>query len=216
MELSFLYHGFGIDRSYHYNATEYKDKSIILKLKSIASEKVTCPNCGSTDVIRYGVIQRTIHNLPIGSNRTHLNLTVQRYQCKSCGKVHQADIPFTHGNVSYTYRFGRYILDLLRMGTTITDVAKHLGVGWDMVKDIHKHYLRSKYSHPDISKVSRIAGEQLRCWCERAVENELPAMVKVANTLLAKQTGILAWYDCKVTNAILEGTNNKVKVINRK
>ena len=30
MELSFLYHGFGIDSSYHYHATEYKDKSIIL------------------------------------------------------------------------------------------------------------------------------------------------------------------------------------------
>ena len=42
------------------------------------------------------------------------------------------------------------------------------------------------------------------------------AMVKVANTLLAKRTGILAWYDCKVTNAILEGTNTKVKLIKRK
>lgn len=53
-------------------------------------------------------------------------------------------------------------------------------------------------------------------WCKRANENKLPAMVKVANSLLAKRTGILAWYDCKVTNAILEGTNNKVKVIKRK
>lgn len=41
-------------------------------------------------------------------------------------------------------------------------------------------------------------------------------MIKVANTLLAKRTGILAWYDCKMTNAVLEGTNNKVKVLKRK
>ncbi len=41
-------------------------------------------------------------------------------------------------------------------------------------------------------------------------------MVKVANTLMAKRAGILAWYDCRGTNAILEGTNNKVKVIKRK
>lgn len=62
MELSFLYHGFGIDRSYHYHATEYKDNSIILKLKSIPIKKVTCPHCGCTEVIRYGVIHRMIHN----------------------------------------------------------------------------------------------------------------------------------------------------------
>ena len=41
MELSFLYHGFGIDRSYHYHTTEYKDSSIVLKLKSIPVKKVT-------------------------------------------------------------------------------------------------------------------------------------------------------------------------------
>ena len=380
MELSFLYHGFGIDRSYHYHATEYKDSSIVLKLKSIPVKKVPCPHCGSTEVIRYGVVYRNIHNLPIGSKRTFLYLTVQRYQCKTCGKVHQADIPFTHGNVSYTCRFGSYILDLLRLGGTITDVSKHLGVGWDMVKDIHKHYLKRKYARPDIFKVTKIgidefavrkgyvyktivvdldtgriihvgdgkgsasltefwkrvrrnktkielvtsdmsaayissvaqnapaathvydkfhvvelvneavdqvrrsvwnqeknmekrklikgtrwmllsksldkfdeasrkrftnilstneplfkayylkediaqiwmqnnkveAEEQLRYWCDRAIESKLPAMVKVANTLLAKRTGILAWYDCKVTNAILEGTNNKVKLIKRK
>jgi len=34
--------------------------------------------------------------------------------------------------------------------------------------------------------------------------------------LLAKRTGILAWYDCMVTNAVPEGTNNKVKVLKRK
>jgi len=33
---------------------------------------------------------------------------------------------------------------------------------------------------------------------------------------LARRSGILAWYDCKATNAILEGTNNKVKVLKRK
>ena len=68
----------------------------------------------------------------------------------------QSAIPFTHGEVSYTYRFSRYVLDLLRMGNTIKDVALHLHVGWNMVKDIHKRYLKSRYSHPDIKHVRRI------------------------------------------------------------
>ena len=380
MEPSFLYHSFGISRSYQYHATEYKDNAIILKLKSISLKKVKCPHCGGYHIIKYGIIHRKLHNLPIGKKKTFLSLTIQRYLCKDCKKVFQADIPFTHGNVSYTYRFSRYIIDLFRLGATISDIAKHLGVGWDMIKDIHKKYLKRKYANPDISKVKRIgidefavrkghvyktivvdldtgriiyvgdgrgsssltdfwkrlkrrgiqlelvtsdmsaayilavkenaseaihvydkfhvvqlvneavdkvrrsvwnqetdlekrklikgtrwmllsknldkydeaarnrfenilqtneplfkayylkedlcqiwmqkdkkAGEgQLKYWCERAQESKLPAMVKAANSLLAKRTGILAWYDCKVTNAILEGTNNKVKVIKRK
>ena len=380
MESSFLYHAFGVSRDYQYHATEYKNNAIYLKLKSISLKNVKCPHCGGTHVIKYGVIHRNIHNLPIGSKRTFLTLTIQRYECKDCNKVFQADIPFTHGNVSYTYRFSHYILDLLRLGATIKDVSKHLGVGWDMVKDIHKRYLKRKYSHPDISKVKRIgidefavrkghvyktivvdldtgriihvgdgkgsdsltafwkrvkrlgieielvtsdmsaayissvmenapdaihvydkfhvvekvteavdkvrrslwnqekdeekrkvikgsrwllltkdkdkfddyaknrlenilqtneplykayylkedldqiwaqpnkeeAEKQLQYWCNRAHESKLPAMMKVANMLLSRRTGILAWYDCKVTNAILEGTNNKVKVLKRK
>ena len=45
----------------------------------------------------------------------------------------QSDIPFTHGEVRYTYRFSRYVLDLLRMGNTIKDVALHL---------FHAYYLK--------------------------------------------------------------------------
>ena len=102
MEPSFLYHSFGISRSYQYHATEYKDNAIILKLKSFSLKKVKCPHCGGYHIIKYGVIHRKLHNLPIGK-KTFFSLTIQRYLCKDCKKVFQADIPFTHGNVSYTY-----------------------------------------------------------------------------------------------------------------
>ncbi|MGI6244053.1 MAG: helix-turn-helix domain-containing protein [Prevotella sp.] len=113
-------------------------------------------NCGYRHVIRYGTCLRHIHNLPFGSKAYFLSLRIQRYQCKDCGKVWQSDIPFTHGEVSYTYRFSQYVLDLLRMGNTILDVARHLHVGWNMVKEIHKKYLKGKYARPDIKNVQRI------------------------------------------------------------
>ena len=47
-------------------------------------------------------------------------------------------------------------------------------------------------------------------------ETKLQPFVKVANTLMASRTGILAWYDAPVTNAILEGINNKIKVMKRR
>ena len=33
---------------------------------------------------------------------------------------------------------------------------------------------------------------------------------------MARRTGILAWYDATVTNAMLEGINNKIKVMKRR
>ena len=155
MNSSFLYHAFGV-KEYHYHATAYKDNAIFLKLKSNTPKKCRCPHCDGENVIKYGKQYRDIHNLPIGGKHTYLSLTIQRFQCKDCKKVYQADVPFTHGSVSYTFRFSRYVLDLLRLGMTIKDVAFHLGVGWDMVKDIHKRYLKQKYSYVSIKKVKRI------------------------------------------------------------
>jgi len=155
MNSSFLYHAFGV-KEYHYSAIDYKDSAIYLKVKSNSPKKCKCPHCGCEHVIKYGTIHRNIHNLPIGSKPTFLSLTIQRYQCKSCEKVFQAGVPFTHGSVSYTFRFSRYVLALLRLGLTVKSVARHLGVGWDLIKDIHKKHLKQKYSYVDIKKVKRI------------------------------------------------------------
>ncbi|MBB3703196.1 transposase, partial [Alloprevotella rava] len=51
---------------------------------------------------------------------------------------------------------------------------------------------------------------------ERAKETKLTPFIKVANTIKAKRSGILAWYDAPVTNAMLEGINNKIKVMKRR
>ena len=379
MNGSLLYQAYGV-QGYSYASTEYKGNAIFLHLKTIVPQRCVCPHCGSLHVIKYGIVRRILHNLPFGSKPCNLSLQIQRFCCKECGGVWQSDIPFTHGEVSYTYRFSRYVLDLLRMGNTIKDVAQHLHVGWNMVKEIHKKYLTSRYSHPDIKHVRRIgidefairkghvyktivvdldtgriihvgdgkgkaalegfwkrvkrnkvkieivtsdlsaafiasvmenapdavhvydkfhvaklvneavdavrrnvyaqeadlekrkiikgsrwllltkdkdifddekkkrldniletntpifhayylredldqiwmqdskeeAERQLAYWCERARETKLKPFIKVANTLMARRTGILAWYDAPVTNAMLEGINNKIKVMKRR
>lgn len=38
----------------------------------------------------------------------------------------------------------------------------------------------------------------------------------MANTIVAHKSGILAWYDCKISTAKVEGINNKIKVMKRK
>jgi transposase len=44
---------------------------------------------------------------------------------------------------------------------TINDVSKHLGVSWDMVKDIHKRYLNQNYGEPSLRDLSSIAIDEI-------------------------------------------------------
>jgi len=44
---------------------------------------------------------------------------------------------------------------------TISDVAKHLCVSWDMIKDIHKRYLNHKYGNPSLKDLRSIAIDEI-------------------------------------------------------
>jgi transposase len=44
---------------------------------------------------------------------------------------------------------------------TILDVARHLGVGWDMVKDIQKRDLTRRYAKPKLKLLRRIAIDEI-------------------------------------------------------
>ena len=39
--------------------------------------------------------------------------------------------------------------------------------------------------------------------------------MKMAVTIMAYRTGILAWYDCPISTSKVEGINNKMKVMKR-
>ncbi|WP_232220196.1 ISL3 family transposase, partial [Prevotella falsenii] len=85
-----------------------------------------------------------------------LDLTLQRYQCKKCGHTFQSPIPFTKGESGYTRMFENYVLDLLRLGLTVSAVSKHLRISWHVIKDIHKSYLNKHYRNPKLKGVRYI------------------------------------------------------------
>ena len=86
-----------------------------------------------------------------------VRMKVQRYKCNNeeCDYDQQEDIPFATGSRSYTHRFAKYVVDLLR-GMTLQDVANHLNVSWDTVKEIHSIYLQRHYSPPSLKRVRNI------------------------------------------------------------
>jgi transposase len=55
----------------------------------------------------------------------------------------------------------------------------------------------------------------LDTWCKDALESGIPALQKVAKTFAGYRTGILNFFKYRITNALTEGTNNKIKTLKR-
>jgi len=158
MSTSLLYHGFGI-QGYHYVRTTYDDGQVIFSIKP-APFSLCCPICGSKNLKRRGTITRMFKTVPIGAKAVFIQLPVQRVQCLCCNAIRQVKIRFAQQRRSYTKAFERYVLALSRH-MTILDVAKHLGVSWDVIKDIQKRYLSKKYKRIRLKHVTHIAIDEI-------------------------------------------------------
>ena len=139
---------------------------------------------------------------------------------------------------------------------TIKDVAAHMGVSWDVIKDIRKRNLNRRFAKPKLRKLKRIAIDEisigkghryltivldlstgavvkedlrrlwgwtdkkaaewhLKSWIAMARASKIPMLTKFASTLSAHRTGILAYFDHRISTGPLEGTNNKIKTMKR-
>ena len=138
MNSSFLYYAWGLC-SLECTREQYKGNTIILHVQSKKRLSV-CPKCGKRHLVKNGYRFRNFVGLPIGGKKVVVRMKVQRYKCNNeeCDYDQQEDIPFATGSRSYTHRFAKYVVDLLR-GMTLQDVANHLNVSWDTVKEIQVH-----------------------------------------------------------------------------
>jgi transposase len=158
MSTSHMYHAFGI-RGYEYRRTDYRNGQVIYTIQQ-DPKTCRCSACGSPRVQLRGRVERRFRSLPIGSRATFVVLHIPRVECQACGVVRQVKIPFADPRRSYTSAFERYALELSRR-MTIRDVAKHLGVSWDVIKDIQKRDLSRRYSKPKLKHLRHIAIDEI-------------------------------------------------------
>src|SRR5215470_239156 len=158
MSTSLLYHAFGI-RGYEYVRTDYRDGATIFTIRP-DPEDCRCPACGSRDVISRGHAERRFRAVPIGSRPTAIVLPIPRVECRACGRVRQVQVPFADPRRSYTKAFERYALELSKR-MTIRDVAVHLGIGWDVIKDIQKRDLSRRFAKPKLKHLRAIAIDEI-------------------------------------------------------
>src|SRR4029077_5448150 len=85
---------------------------------------------------------------------------IPRVECHACGLTRQVAVPFADPLKHYTHAFERYALDL-SAHMTIQDVARHLGVSWDTIKDIQKQDLQQHFSKPRLRKLRQIAIDEI-------------------------------------------------------
>lgn len=158
MSTSLLYHGFGV-RDYRYVRTQYVGGGVVFTIER-SRETCCCSGCGSANVWRQGLVVRRFRTVPIGSRRVELEARIPRLACHDCGVVRQAAIGFAEPRRTYTKSFERYALELSRH-MTIKDVACHLDVSWDVVKEIQRKYLHRRFSKPRLKHVKQIAIDEI-------------------------------------------------------
>jgi transposase len=158
MSTSLLYHAFGL-RGYDYVKTEYQEGGVIFTLCQ-RPHTYRCPVCNSRDVHPRGHQERRFKAVPIGHKPVTVVLPIPRVECPRCGLIRQVPVAFADPRRSYTRAFERYALELGRL-MTMQDVARHLQVGWDTIKDIQKRDLYRRFRKPRLRKLKRIAIDEI-------------------------------------------------------
>jgi transposase len=74
-----------------------------------------------------------------------------------------------------------------------------------------KEDLRQIWDQQDKATARRVLDD----WIRRAEASGIRMLQQFARTLTLHRTGILAWYDCPISTAPLEGTNTKIQLMKR-
>ena len=158
MSTSLLYHRFGIV-GYHQISQIFEPGITTFRIEQ-PRERLRCSHCRSAEVWAQGGVERSFRALPIGKQPTFISFKVPRVFCFPCGKVRQVKIAFADPKKHYTRAFERYALDLCRH-MTIQDVAKHLVIGWDTIKEIQAKHLQRRFGKPKLHKLQQIAIDEI-------------------------------------------------------
>jgi transposase len=158
MSTSLLYQAFGI-RGYDYRRTDYVEGRVCFAIEQ-PRKRYRCPTCGSAAVHAQGHKERFLQTVPIGLKPTFVLVKVARVICFHCEHTRQVKVPFADPRRTYTHAFERYAWELSKL-TTIQDTARHLGVSWDIVKDIQKRNLQRRFGKPKLKNLQEIAIDEV-------------------------------------------------------
>ena len=136
----------------------FKPNKLFVELKT-QYDNYVCPKCHTRDISLYGKKKRTFRDLSITNRQFYIVYHRHRLKCPVCGVLSE-HLSFADDYSRYTRRFERYVFELCQL-LPISDVAKHLKLSWDTVKEIDKKYLEKKYQKPNYKNLSVIAVDEI-------------------------------------------------------
>ena len=74
-----------------------------------------------------------------------------------------------------------------------------------------KEDLRQFWDQPDKETAKTV----INAWIKRALSSGIGELIRMGNTVAGAKFGILNWYDHPISSGRMEGTNNKIKVLQR-
>lgn len=158
MSTSLLYQAFGL-AGYQYVNQTCQGGRVTFRIEQ-PRERLRCSQCGHAEVWAQGGEERTFRTIPIGAKPVLIQFKVPRVLCFACGQARQVKLGFADPKKRYTRSFERYALELSRH-MTIQDVADHLQVSWDTIKDIQARSLQRRFGKPKLSKLRQIAIDEI-------------------------------------------------------
>lgn len=158
MSTSLLYHGWSL-KGHRYIRSHYSGGRVIFTGQPDPCF-LRCPVRRCRDILYHVSIYRMWREVPIGPRLVFIQMGIPRIECRECSAIRQVKVRFADERRTYTRAFERYAPGLSRY-MTILDVARHLNVGWDLIKDIQKSYLHKRFSWPKLSALSHIAIDEI-------------------------------------------------------
>lgn len=116
---------------------------------------MACPACGRP-MARHGGTAVTLWHLPMGMDRTKVEVSRQRWACE-CGHTRTEAVPFKAEGHRVTVPLLNFVCDLLSLGQTLKSVSLMTGLHKNVVKAIDKARLESLYT-----EVAEDGGRRLR------------------------------------------------------
>jgi len=158
LSTTLLYHMLGI-RGYTFVRQQLVSGGVEFYIAASPSQ-IVCPCCKSGNVTGKGGKERRFRSLPFGRKHVTIVLWIPRVHCHDCGVIRQIHITFAKEHKRYTRFYERYVLDLLQ-SMPVQDVALHLGISWDTVRDIEKEALQRDFAKPPLKDVTHIAIDEI-------------------------------------------------------
>jgi transposase len=86
------------------------------------------------------------------------------------------------------------------------------------LKSVRSHLMKEEFQQFWTYTYPACAGKFLDAWCTRAMRSKIDPMKKMAQTLRRKRELLLNWFraDGELSSGVVEGFNNKLKLITRK